>query len=201
MGIVAVSITKSVNWRGKTEQFSNILHYDVGPMVGYTAQGWLDMIDAVAAAEKAAFGSIVSFVSGRVWGDVLQPPQDTVTLGLKDLTGTGTQPGAAEVPFELAVVVQKYIGRSPIFQRKLFLRKYLHICRGSSTAAAGSLLGNTTLGANEKNIGVDYGGRVQLINVGAASHKLCSPKGIPHDAVAGQSWVSLNHLHTRQFRQ
>lgn len=201
MAIVAVSITKSVNWRGKTEQFSNILHYDVGPMVGYTAQGWLDMIDAVAAAEKAAFGSIVSFVSGRVWGDVLQPPQDTVTLGLKDLTGTGTQPGAAEVPFELAVVVQKYIGRSPIFQRKLFLRKYLHICRGSSTAAAGSLLGNTTLGANEKNIGVDYGGRVQLINVGAASHKLCSPKGVPHDAIAGQNWVSLNHLHTRQFRQ
>lgn len=201
MGIVAVSITKSVSWRGKTEQFSNVTHYDVGPMAGYTAQGWLDMIDAVAAAEKPAFGSVVTFVSGRVWGDVLLPPQDTVTLGLKDLSGSGTQSGGADLPYELAVVAQKYVGRSPIFQRKLFLRKYLHICRGSSTAAAGSLLGNTSLGANEKAIGVDYGNRMQTITVGPAIHDMCTPKGVKHNAIGGQVWTALNHLHTRQFRQ
>lgn len=195
----AVSVTKRVLWRGIQEQFSNIYHYNVDAVL-LTEAGWPDLINAVVAAEKPAFGTNVTYVSGRAWGPTDQDPEDSVTRAVIDLSGTGTQAGTGQIPLEQTLVVQKYIGRSRIHNRKRFLRKYLHIARASSTAAESARMGNDILGSNELNIGTEYGNRIQSVTVGPNTNPLCAPDGTLHTN-AGASWVVLPHFHIRQFRQ
>jgi hypothetical protein len=191
-------ITKKVTWRGAEEKFSNVYHYNFPG--GLDVEIANNVIDAIAAAEKPAFGSNVLFTEGRAWGPTDQGKAASNMVSIRDLSGAGSQAGTAAIPFELALVVQCYIGRGPA-GRKQFLRKYLHICRASSgDLGDGGGLGNAAIGGNLLTVGAQYAARVKTVTAGSNSYDLCSPKGKLYTN-SGGNWQVLPHLHVRQFRQ
>lgn len=194
------SVTKKVTWRGRDEEFSNVYHYIVDPVLASDTAHLTAMLDGIVAAERPAFGSVVTFVRGRVWGPTNQGQAASVTRVVKDYSGVGTQSGTQRIPFELTLVCQYFIGRNPATQRKRFLRKYLHIAHAGSTDAESARLGNDTITTNMRNIGLDYLGRVDVITVLGFDQKLCAPDGTLFDAAGGNP-VVLDHLRTRQFVQ
>ena len=124
MAPYAVSITKRITWRGSTEQFSNVYHYDTSSPIT-TDSGWQNLVDQIVALEKPVHYNVVTFVTSRVWGPTNAGPAASETRLIYDLTGTGTGSGG-RLYAEACVVAQFFLGRATGSGRKRFLRKYIH---------------------------------------------------------------------------
>lgn len=188
-------IVKSVTWRGEEEEFGNVYHYDLAGILS----SYSSIVDAIVAIEKPAFGTNVTFKSARVWGPTDSGPEAAVTELVKDLSGLGTQAGTAVIPMEETLVVQWYLGRSPTTQRKRFLRKYLHICKASTTDQTTGGMGNTAISSNLTTLGTTYGDGVKNLTVGGQNIPICAWNG-DHLPVGTTTQV-LPYMHTRQFRR
>jgi len=191
-------ITKKVTWRGQDEFFSNVYHYDMGSTLSQ-AQGQA-MLDAIVAAERPAFGTNVTFVQGRAFGPTDQGKAANLMVAIVDYASLGTQAGTSNMPREMTVVVDNYIGRGPA-GRKQFLRKYLHICLCSSGDISDQgALGNNLLGSNLLALGIQYANRIKTISASSNQWQLCSPQGKLWNNI-GDNWRTLPYAHVRQFRQ
>jgi hypothetical protein len=190
-------VVKSVSWRGATEQFSNVYHYDVTANLGSVTA--LAILDALVAAEKPAFSADVTFVSGRVWGPTDQGQAASQTVAIKDYSGTGTSANNTMIPYETTLVVENYIGRGPA-GRKQFLRKYLHVCRLPAGASGSAAFGNTILDGTSLALGTAYWNRVKSLTASSNNWPLCTKAGKHYDNVADSPTV-LPYLHVRQFHQ
>lgn len=197
MAPFGVAITKKVTWRGGDEQFSNVYHYDMGASLTVAEADAL--ANAVVAAEKPAFGTNVTYLQARIFGPTDQGQAANNMIDILDLTGNGSQAGGSDMPFELCLVVENYIGRGP-HGHKQFLRKYLHICKVGSGDVGGPSYGNTTITGNMSSIGVAYWNRIKQVTSSSNQHKLCSKNGKLYDNVS-DSPVVLPYLHVRQFHQ
>jgi hypothetical protein len=191
-------ITKKVTWRGNDELFSNVYHYQMGASLSESEGD--AMLQALVAAEKPAFGTNVTFVQGRAFGPTNVGKAGNLMVAVRDFTGAGTQSGLSDMPRELTVVVDNFIGRGPA-GRKQFLRKYLHICKCSSGDISDQgAYGNNQLGANLLTLGQQYANRIKTITASSNQWQLCSPQGKLWNNI-GDNWRTLPYAHVRQFRQ
>lgn len=196
MGIYAVSVTKSIQWRGVEEFFSNVYHYNTGTN---NLQGDLEnLLSAVVGVDKAVHGGSVAYKEGRVWGPTDQGQAASVTRVIQDLSGFGSLAGTGgDIYKESTVVVQWYLGRLGAGGRKVWLRKFFH-CMKLPANGSGSL-GDTGIGASNKAPFVTQGDNMKNLTVPFGSASLCRKNGtgLPVGTVS----EVLDHLHIRQFKQ
>lgn len=134
MAVFALAVTKSVEWRGGTQPFSNVYHY-----VTQAGEPFDDdaAIDEVVAAERLVHTTDVTFQTARTWGPTsdtagggaiqpLNPASESVTRVIRDLTGTGSRAFDADCYKELAFLCVWPLGRYGTRNRPQYLRKWVH---------------------------------------------------------------------------
>jgi hypothetical protein len=190
--ILGVSITKSCNWRGIEEEFSNVYHFDT--TVETTSD---EVINGVVNAERQIYGDNVKFVKGQAWGPADGTQLQSQMLLQKPLTGFGALVTGAKTAQELTAVVSWDTGRVNTRGGRIFLRKYAHVGR-IDTSLEDVAKGNTALPQNIKEQYESYGNSVKNA-VGINRATLCDKQGrqLPLNTPA----TVLPHLHTRQFRR
>ena len=192
------SIVMGFQWRGATEEFSNVFHYNHA--VGPSEADHQDVVNQIVSAMKPKFGSNVNFLRARVWGPTNQGKALSVTKLLTDLSGAGGRTTGTQLPKELSVVCSFYIGRNPATGRKRFLRKYFHCAMLASTAAGDPALGNSALPVDTINDFTSLMNGIKTFNAaGANQAHLCTPQG--DQLPLGSDPKILPHLHTRQLKQ
>lgn len=122
MAVFAVSITKSVPWRGAPEEYANVYHYQTTPGELFPDEA---VIAEVVRLEKLIFASNVTFRVGRTWGPTGEGPEASVTREIVDLSGTGALGPTAGMYRECAILIQWPLGRYGSRNRPQFLRKWL----------------------------------------------------------------------------
>lgn len=196
MGNYAVSITKTVLFRGVAEEFSNVYNYQYDAALAPDDAERL--IDAVVALERPVYANIVTFKTGRVWSAGGTPAANE-TIKIKDLTGTGSALAAQNIYRELCVVVNLDTGRNSSTGRKIYLRKFLHV--GALPSGSSSIgLGTDKLAPTDKTPFLTYGNGIRRVTVtGTVQATLQAPGGqdIASDAVVSV----LDYLRIRQFHQ
>jgi hypothetical protein len=190
--IVGVSITKRTTWRGIEEEFSNVYHFDAAADV--TSK---QLVDEVVTAEKAIFGSNVSFVNAKVWGPTDGTKAQSQMLLQEDLTGNGLITPGAVMAKELTAVIQWDTGRKNTRGGRIFYRKYVHLGTINSVDEQAAK-GNTQLPNAAVSAIKAYGNKVK--NPLAASNAPLTDK-MGRTLPLGTDTVVLPHLHTRQFRR
>lgn len=194
MGVYAVSVEKETQFRNQTERFSNIYHYSItAPVPG----DYENLANAVVDRDRAAYPSAVAFKQVRVWGPVEGPAGDNKMRFEGPLAVNGTRTASATAMYpELCVVVSTYVGRSPVHNRKIFVRKYIRYIRAmdGTENPADPALATTT-----KNFFRDWMAANHTITRNAVSYAMVTPKGT--DVPDAEVPKVLNYLHIRQIKQ
>lgn len=190
-----VSISKSFLWRGITEQFANVYHYNLATSLDATMAD--NLVTQLVAAEKPLFSGNVSFETARVW-EAGGSPAANLTILIKDLPDVGTGAVVDQLYRELAVVVKWSTNRLTSTGRKIFLRKYLHVEALPSTVA-GVRNGTTALTSGLKAPFLSYADTIREIAIASGPTVfLCAPGG---QQVSDSLPTSVDDwLRIRQFR-
>lgn len=198
MAPYGVAITKSANWRGAEEEFSNVYHYDINPAPDEDKAAAL--INAIVAQEKTTHTNLVLFKRARLFGPTDQGPAANKMIAVVDLLGTGTYVVDGPIPYEMSVVCQIYIGRGPAGGKR-FIRKYYHTCGLAGITAGGHpQLGNAALPSGAKVNASTCLQNLKSITVEGDTMELCTPDGT-HIPADGGDVLTLPYLHVRQFRR
>lgn len=190
MAVFAVSITKSCQWRGQTQEFSNVYHFKTD-----TLETFLDgnVIDYLVTAEKPLHSSLVTFLRGRTWGPTDQGPAASVTRLVKDVSGVGAAAASTSVYKECALLLQFPLGRYGVRNHPQKLRKWIHTV---GNPEAYPLDGSGKMAAPSAAM-TTYRDRIRTLDPTAfpGQYELCSPTGhVPIDV--GVWYPYLEH---RQF--
>jgi hypothetical protein len=188
MSVFGMSIEKETTFRGVTERFSNVYHYNVA---SWDANSWQSMVDVVVNAEKAIFAANTTFKLARIFGPVGEGEAANIMQYITDLTGAGSATSGTAYP-ELAAVVAWPLARSVTTGRKRFLRKYLHLGSTGISTGQNPLIASATVTALQ-----NYAAAVDDVSWGVYSGYLCAPQG---DAPLAAAYV-LPAAHIRQFRR
>ncbi len=124
MSVFAVHITKKTQYAGGLREFGNTYHYRTLP--GQTFQD-VDVINEVAAAERQVTSEEVTFVRGVTWGPTDGTKFDNVMRETVDLTGPGSSPSPEGMYREACILAVWPMPRSPVTNRKRWLRKFLRM--------------------------------------------------------------------------
>lgn len=198
MAPYGIQISKQITFRGVSELFANIYHYDTGAIID-TDSGWDSLIDQIVAIEKTVYGSAVAYKEGRVFGPTNQGVAANQMRRVKDLTGNGTLVGGGNLFAEAAVVCSFYIGRNPATGRKRFLRKFYRSQLLPSSSGGDVLGGRLPLTAADKLPYTTAMNNLKTITVGASANDLCTPQG--DHLPLGSSPTILDFVHSRQLKQ
>ncbi len=190
--ILGCSVTKSTTWRGISEEYTNVWHFDA--TVDTTSK---EVADAVVAAERALFSGNVNFKKVQVWGPADGTKLQSQMLLQEDLTGQGTAFEGSVMAKELTAVVSWDTGRVNSRGGRIFLRKYLHLGR-LNLSDEEAAKGNTALPVATRTTLVDFGNSMKNI-VGTGRASLCDKKGRKLPLNTGAT--VLPHLRIRQFRR
>lgn len=194
MGVFAYSVTKNTQWRGDTQGFSNLYHYELDSDEP-SEQVLSDMIDIIVAAEKLVHGSAVTFDIARVWGPVNPNGSGGRMRLVKDLSGNGSQVSTATWYREFAYLCVFPLGRYGSKNRPQFLRKWIRPC---TTLGGGT---NITSGTDkitpEPTSLTNYMNAIRSVAQGAggAPTSLCNASG-EHKA---DDFHLYDYLEHRQF--
>lgn len=174
MGQVHVSVLKETQFQGRAEQFSNVYRYEIGDVTPEKCEA---LIAPVVAAERALFGSAVTFRQARVYTTNSGFPITVgQTFAIQDLSGTGSGGGTGYMYKECAVLVQWPLPRRVSvgggIGRTRRLSKWLHTCAGASLNIA-EATGESPLTSAQKAPYVTYAAAVRTVN----GHSLVAPDG------------------------
>lgn len=180
-----VQVVKSMDWRGGTERFANVYHYQ-NPVAFDSESGYVDLVNQIVAAEKAVHAVNVSFVEARVWS-AGGTPAENEQIGIFDLAGAGTAAEQLSMDREAAYLVEWRTSRPSITGRPVTLKKYLHSCSLLGSTDSGTVSGRSQLQASQINALTAYGDAVRRITVGTVTNDLVAPSSV--DRVAGETFV------------
>lgn len=194
MGAYGVSIEKKFTFRGLDERFSNVYHYRISVP---TDADYPLLANAVLARDKAAYDGNVTFLTSRVFGPTEGSASANLMRLVRDETGTGTGTFSATAAYpELCYVTSIYVGRSPVKNRKVFVRKFLRAirCWNVSDNPVSGLVTSTSQG---------------LVNAWMNANKQVTASAVNFDMVTpkdqlvptGNNATTLNYLHIRQIHQ
>lgn len=141
-GVYAFSIRKQLTWRGRTQSFSNLYHYN---MPSPTEAELNAMLTALKNAEKPVHSTVVSFVEGRAWGPVNANGRGGRMEAVVTFTDAGTALDNNTLYRECAFLVTWALGRYGSKNRPQFLRKWLH-CNSLHGLSSTFLSGSTAHG-------------------------------------------------------
>ena len=193
MGAYGVTIEKTITFRGVAELVSNVYHYRItAPLaVDYEA-----LADAVTALDKSAHTAAFAYKTARVFGPTDGTPAANLMRLVKDLTGAGTRagPGPTFYP-ELCAVSSIFVGRSPVKNRKIFVRKFFRI---NSAPSTGSDASTGLLGTTDKNVFNAVMNDAKQISSGGITFDMVTPRDV---LVPDNPAVTLNYAHIRQIHQ
>lgn len=194
MGTYAVSVEKEISFRGFTERFSNIYHYAITAPV---ESDYSNLLEAVVARDKAAYPSAVTFRMARVWGDVQASEADNKMRFEKELTGGGTRTATATAIYpELCAVASIYVGRSPVKNRKVFVRKYIRYIRALDGTENST---DATLSSTSRDFFKNWMESLRTVTHNAVSFNMVTPLG--RDVPDDQPAKCLQHMRIRQMKQ
>jgi hypothetical protein len=196
MAPYAVEVTMATSWKGISEEFSNLFHYNT-PVIT-TEGGWAALANAVVAELKPIHSSVVTFKRVRIYGPTDGPKEENQMRYVADLSGAGTLAGSVFLNPELAVVGWVYVGRGPKGGKQI-LRKFLHTAQLPTGAAGNAALGTAPLTSTDKAPFITRLNNLKTLTIGGADNQICTPngKGLP----LGSNWAVLDYVATRQFRR
>lgn len=194
MPIWAYAVEKEMSWRGGTERFSNVYHYEEGPFDIARHEAILDLL---VTREKDVFSNQVTFKSGAVWGPITGNPADALVVLRKDYSGQGLILNAWPLHRESSIVVACPLprGGAPHF-RKRFLRKFLHV-GALATGDSGLSIGTSAVPVAERTRFNNWFDSMKELQVLASSNLLCAPNGHKPTGPA----YTLTYPHIRQFKR
>jgi hypothetical protein len=196
MARIGISITKSVSFRGATQEFSNVYYYETS---GVPTQAQADtFIDNITAMEKTFHSTLVTFVRGRCWTAGGTPAANEM-ISQKNLSGTGARTTIGSFDKERAYLVRL---RAGVDSRgnPVYFRKWYHAC-GQFTAATG--IGANQLDQTTQISTADKAAIVAAVaGIGDANGspllpRLQSKAGRNPDT--GATWQSHNYLEHHQL--
>ena len=193
MARIGISITKTVSFRGSTQEFSNVYYYDGGQPLPNEAEA-LDLIDEIVTVEKTFHSTAVTFKRGRCWSQGATPAASEM-IAQKNLSGTGSASTASSFDKERAYLFRL---RAGVDSRgnPVYFRKWYHSCGNFGTAiapAAGNLDQTTALTQAQRDAAVAL--MATLSTVGPAGGRTIVAKGgrTPTDLTSWQSHQWLEH--------
>lgn len=196
MARYACSITKEFQFRGGSEQFANVYHFDAN-ITATQAQAEA-LIDALKTLEAPVHSTTITFKTGRVW-EVGGTPAQNETIALKDLSGGGSLPHTNPMYRELAVVVRLDTGRNSSTGRKIYLRKFIHagaLGGGSAATTEGTL----AIAGAQKTPFLTYGNAIR--EVAPAVDQIWTLEAPGGQNLANNAAVSvLDYLRVRELRK
>jgi hypothetical protein len=172
MAIVQAVIVKSFTYRGSTEEYSNVYHFDGTQPADSSA--WSTVLTAIRDAEKSCLPSGVTWVDGYGYnaGSWETKPQtaDAHVHWTTSNVGSLSTSGAQVMPGDDAVWVRWDTGDTNSKGKPIYLRKYFHPAVVSSASVDNVLAGQATALAT-------YGGKMVDGTTIAGGLVLCRPNG------------------------
>lgn len=196
MALYGVSITKNMQWRNTTEDFSNVYHYQLATTLDDTALA--NLVSQLVTAEKLVHTGNVTWKQGRVWLAGGTPAQNVTKL-ITDLSGTGSLTIGEHMYRELCVLIKFTTNRVSSTGRKITLKKFVHAESLPSTGIA-QVEGAAALTSSHKTPFQTYGDSIrELTLTGGTTVFLSSPNG---QQVSDSLPVVVDDwLRVRQFKQ
>lgn len=179
MGLIGVSITKSISFRGAAQEFANTYYYDVVGTPNATVAN--EIIDAVTQKEKGMHATTVSFVRAKAWTAGGTNQQNNM-LVQKNLSGAGSLTPATSTDRERAWLVRFRAGVDSR-GRPVYLRKWLHLdvaALGGFTVSNSQLQQTAQLDGTQKTALTNFANDVKtltLVTNGFTSATLVGPNG------------------------
>lgn len=195
VGAYAVSVEKEIQFRGQSEMVTNIYHYRI---VAPVASDYENLADAVVARDKAIYPSTAVYKWVRVWGPTEGNKEDSKMRFEKQLTGNGTRTSTATDFYpELCLVGSIFVGRSPVKNRKVFVRKYIRLLRPKDSTISQS--NPVIIGTTDRTDFETWMNTLKTVTHNAVSFSMVTPKDVlvPSDSPA----KSLPQLRIRQIKQ
>lgn len=197
MSRIGVSITKSVSFRGATQEFSNVYYYELVESLPTQTQA-AAIIDDIVTREKTFHSSVVTFVRGRLWSQQGSPGSNEM-IDQHNLSGTGTRSTATSFDRERAYLFRV---RAGVDSRgnPVYLRKWYHSCGGGP---GGYLATNTVLDQTAAIAGADKTTMETAVapmlglTAGSKTGNLVSKSGRPPNS--GAQFTSHNYLEHHQL--
>lgn len=171
--IVGISITKGVSFRGVTQEFSNVYHYE---LAGAVTGPWSDIVNEIKASEVAFHSVDVTFINARVWSAGGSPSQNQM-LFQTNLSGTGSQTANASLDRERAILIRWPAGVDSR-GHPVYLRKWYHCCGNCQNQSfAASILQNTAqIGSAARGVIASAAAAFDQVGV-VEAWSLCGPSG------------------------
>lgn len=195
MAAYGVSVEKTLTFRGAVELTSSVYHYRIDAAI---ESDFNNLADLVVARDKLVHTNDFTYKTVRVFGPTEGSQSANLMRLVKDVSGNGTRTFVAGTPWypELCYVVTKYVGRSPVHNRKVFVKKFIHIIRQRS---AGSNSSSGQLDQAERDFVAQWmDGNQQIGSVGG-QFTMVTPKNVivPADNPA----QCLGYARIRQLHQ
>jgi hypothetical protein len=197
MARIGISITKSVSFRGATQEFSNVYYYQnaAGLPNEATAGG---LIDEIVADEKTWHSTAVTFVRGRCWSQEGSPAANQM-INQKNLSGTGTQSQNTNFDRERAFLLRLRAGNDSR-GNPVYLRKWYHSCGEFDAAApvSAAILSNTaSFSTAQRNAIAAKVDPLISIGEGVEEWHICSKNG--RGITPNSLWLAHAYLEHRQL--
>lgn len=197
MPVYGVSVTKSSQFQGGLEKWSNVYHYFCAAALDATLGA--NLVDQIAVAEKLCHTANATFEDGRVW-EVGGSPAENETIIIQDLSGTGSMSVGTALWKEACHVVRCDTNRTTTTGKRIYLRKYYHAMALPVADATGAI-GQTALASGNKTPFQTCLETLREVTLtpGSVAVFLCAPGG---QQVSDTRPVTvLDFLHTRQYRR
>lgn len=177
MALVGVSITKSVQFRGVQQEFSNVYYYwgDL-PVIAAEANS---LIDQLVTTEKKLHSSAVAFLFGRCWSAGGSRESNNMIVQ-KPLSGFGNFATIANLDRERAYLVRWRAGINSR-GKPVYLRKWYHSCGAPSgvTINDGILANTEQLSSASRGTIVTLADESKLRSTALQSYSLRSERNRP----------------------
>lgn len=197
MARVGISITKTMNFRGAPQEFSNVYYYD-GLSGTPTETEGNALIDELVTKEKTIHSSLVTFVRGRIWLQAGSAAAN-VMISQKNVSGVGSKAGVPYFDRERAFLFRLRAG-SDSRGKPVYLRKWYHsfgALSASVTVSQNILENGTAFTSSERASLVAALPAIGTCGSGGTLGTLCSKNG--RVSTAGATWEAHPYLEHRQL--
>ncbi len=177
MAVFAVYIEKQTQYFGELRTFGNTYHYETEVAQPFDDEG---VANQVAQLENDVTQSTVDFIRWKTWGPTDGAPLANVMRAEGELAFTGSAVASPGMYVEACALIVIEIGRSPVLNRRRWLRKFIRLPGYSGGVLAPDVISGraplppaaqadfVTIGNLIKNIGIAGGGTVNLVTEGGS---------------------------------
>jgi hypothetical protein len=189
-----VAVEKEFDFRGNPERFTNIYHYRIDAAIQLDFE---NLADAVVARDRLVYTVGVNYKSVRVFGPTEGAASANLMRLVRDLSGGGSMSTAgASVYRELCAVVAIFVGRSPGFNRKVFVRKFIHL---TGMRESGDSPTSGALGSGSRTFFADWMNGNKQVSSGTGQFSMVTPRNVL--VPAAENAFTLPYARIRQLKQ